>query len=185
MPWLDTDYVVTYINQVQREIPTRAALDFFAAQTPVYTATIAGLEMAHVYDMRAIVSSLYANVAAPVDLPAGQQWPPMTLTALASLPSASVGSVLPVELAWEGPLDGTRRLSLRLIAQDGTLVAQVDDGLEALNRIQLFVPPDAAPGTYGLHLMVYDAESLEPIPAGDGAQIVMVATVEVGETEKE
>jgi hypothetical protein len=181
MPWLDTDYVVTYINQVQREIPTRAALDFFAAQTPVYTATIAGLEMAHVYDMRAIVGSLYANVAAPFDLPAGQQWPPMALTALRSLPSAPVGSVLPVELAWEGPLDGTRRLSLRLIAQDGTLVAQVDDGLEALNRIQLFVPPDAAPGTYGLHLMVYDAESLEPIPAGDGAQIVQVAAVEVGE----
>jgi len=181
MPWLDTDYVVTYINQVQREIPTRAALDFFAAQTPVYTATIAGLEMARVYDMRAIVADLYANVAAPVDLPAGQQWPPMTLTALRSLPSAPVGSVLPVELTWAGPLDGTRRLSLRLIAADGTLIAQVDDGLDTVNRIQLFVPPDAAPGDYGLHLMVYNAETLDPIPTADGQQIVQVASVQVGQ----
>ena len=180
MPWLDTDYVVTYINQVQREIPTRAALDFFAAQTPVYTATIAGMQMAHVYDLRAIVADLYANVAAPVELPAGQQWPPMTLTALRSLRSAPAGSVLPVELAWDGPQDGTRRLSLRLIAADGTLVAQVDDGLDALNRIQLFVPPDATPGAYGLHVMLYNAETLEPITAADGQQIVVVAEVEVG-----
>ncbi len=181
MPWLDTDYVVTYINQVQREIPTRAALDFFAAQTPVYTASIAGLEMAHVYDMRAIVAALYAGVAAPEPLPAGQQWPPMTLTAFASLPSVPVGSVLPVELTWQGPLDGTRRLSLRLIAADGTLVAQVDDGLDAVNRIQLFVPPDAVPGDYSLHLMVYDAETLDPIPAADGQQIVQVADIQIGD----
>lgn len=105
----------------------------------------------------------------------------MTLTALASLPSAPVGSVLPVELTWEGPLDGTRRLSLRLIAEDGTLVAQVDDGLDTVNRIQLFVPPDAAPGSYGLHLLLYNAETLEPIPAADGQQIVQVASVEVGD----
>ena len=126
-------------------------------------------------------ASLYADVAAPVPLPAGQQWPPMTLTALASLPSAPVGSVLPVELTWAGPLDGTRRLSLRLIAADGTLVAQVDDGLDAVNRIQLFVPPDAVPGDYSLHLMVYDAETLDPIPAADGQQIVQVADIQIGD----
>ena len=74
-----------------------------------------------------------------------------------------------------------RRLSLRLILADGTLVAQVDDGLESLNKIQLFVPPDAVPGPYGLHLMVYDAESFEPIPAPDGQQIVQVTTVQVGD----
>ena len=88
--------------------------------------------------------------------------------------------MLPVELAWDGPFDGTRRLSLRLIAEDGTLVAQVDDGLEATMKLRLFVPPDAEPGPYGLHLMVYNADSLDPIPAADGQQIVQVATVQVG-----
>ena len=88
--------------------------------------------------------------------------------------------MLPVELAWDGPFDGTRRLSLRLIAEDGTLVAQVDDGLEALNKIRMFVPPDAVPGPYGLHLMVYNADSLDPIPTADGQQIIQVATVQVG-----
>jgi hypothetical protein len=180
MPWLDVDYVVTYINQEQREIPTKAAVDFFARQTPVFTSTIGGMDMARVYDMRTIVADLYANVADPVDLPAGMQWPPVTLTALRTQPTAPVGSVLPVQLAWEGPLAGTRQ-SLRLFAADGTLIAQVDDGLEALNNLQLFVPPDAMPGSYDLHLLVYDSESLEPILAAGGQQIVRVATVEVGE----
>jgi hypothetical protein len=180
MPWLDVDYVVTYINQIQRDIPTKEAVDFFARQTPVFTSTISGMEMAKVYDMRAIVANLYADVAPSQELPAGLQWPPMTLKTLRSLPSASVGSVLPVELEWEGPLDGTRRLSLRLIAEDGTLVAQVDDGIDARNDIQMFVPPDAVPGPYGLFLMVYDAETFEPSAAADGQQIVRVATVAVG-----
>ena len=56
----------------------------------------------------------------------------------------------------------------------------LDDGLDALNRIQLFVPPDAAPGDYGLHLMLYEAETLEPIPAADGREIVQITSVQVG-----
>ena len=104
MPWLDVDYVVTYINQVQRDIPTKEAVDFFARQTPVFTSTISGMEMAKVYDMRAIVATLFEDVAAPQAAPAGIQWPPMALTALRTLPSAPVGSVLPVELEWQGPI---------------------------------------------------------------------------------
>ena len=114
------------------------------------------------------------------EVSAGIQWPPMTLTALRTLLRAPVGSVLPVELTWDGPFDGTRRLSLRLIAEDGTLVAQVDDGLEATMKLRMFVPPDAEPGPYTLNLMVYNADSLDPIPAADGQQIVQVATVQVG-----
>jgi hypothetical protein len=181
MPWLDVDYVVTYINQVQRDIPTQEAVEFFARQTPVFTSTISGMDMAKVYDMRSIVAALYAAGTDPVAQPAGAQWPPMTLATLRTLPNAPAGSVLPVELGWEGPFDGTRRLSLRLIAADGTLVAQVDDGLEALNKIQMFVPPDAAPGMYGLHLLLYDANSFEPIPAAGGQQLVQIAQVQVGQ----
>lgn len=65
--------------------------------------------------------------------------------------------MLPVELTWDGPLDGTRHYSLRLIAANSTPVAQVDDGLDTVNRIQLFVSPDAAPRSYGLHLKLYYA----------------------------
>ncbi len=44
----------------------------------------------------------------------------------------------------------------------------------------MFVPPDAVPGQYGLHLMVYNADSLDPIPTADGQQIIQVASVQVG-----
>ena len=91
MPWLDVDYVVTYINQVQRDIPTKEAVDFFARQTPVFTSTLNGLDMAKVYDMRAITAKLYEDVAAPQEVPADIQWPPMTLTALRTLPQRAGG----------------------------------------------------------------------------------------------
>jgi len=49
VPWYETDYVVFYINQVQREIPTRGTVEFFKGLKPEYTVKLAGLEYAWVY----------------------------------------------------------------------------------------------------------------------------------------
>ena len=47
-------------------------------------------------------------------------------------------------------------------------------------NLQMFVPPDAVPGSYRLHLMVYYSDDLEPIPTAVGRRIIQVATVQVG-----
>ncbi|MEZ4610895.1 MAG: hypothetical protein R2838_11750 [Caldilineaceae bacterium] len=52
MLWLDSDYAVVYINQVQRQIPSPEGIAWFDARTPVHTVRFRGLELARIYDMR-------------------------------------------------------------------------------------------------------------------------------------
>ena len=179
MPWLDVDYVVTYINQVQRDIPTPTAIDFFEHQLPVFTVEIGGMEMAKVYHMRTIMDLLAASAESPIDLTAGWQWPGLTLSELQTVQGAPAGSTMPVTMRWSGTSERDLKVSLRLISDDDTLVAQRDVGLGEKIQLTLFVPPDAAPGPYGLHLMVYEAETLEPVSAEDGQQIIEVAPIEI------
>jgi hypothetical protein len=48
-PALAADYVVLYLNQVQRELPTEGALQFFRAVPPAHTITLNGLDYAWIY----------------------------------------------------------------------------------------------------------------------------------------
>jgi 4-amino-4-deoxy-L-arabinose transferase-like glycosyltransferase len=48
-PGLAADYVVLYVNQVQRELPSAGALQFFRSTTPVYTVTLHGIDYAWIY----------------------------------------------------------------------------------------------------------------------------------------
>lgn len=181
MPWLDADYVVLYINQVQREIPTKAAVDFFLDETPVHTVSVQDMTMARVYDLNAIVAELLASAPPAEALPMPAQWTAPRLTAFRSLRSAPIASALPVELAWESLPERELKASLRLFSEDGTLVAQQDRRLEPEMLLTLFVPPDAVPGPYSLLMMVYDEESHDPMPAEDGQELVTMAAIELTE----
>jgi hypothetical protein len=48
-PGLAADYVVFYINQVQRQLPSEGVLQYFQAIPPVHTVTFNGIEYAWVY----------------------------------------------------------------------------------------------------------------------------------------
>jgi hypothetical protein len=48
-PGLAADYVIFYVNQVQREIPSVGALQFFQAEPPAHTVTLNGTEYAWIY----------------------------------------------------------------------------------------------------------------------------------------
>jgi hypothetical protein len=48
-PGLAADYVVLYVNQVQRELPSPGALQFLRAAPPVYTVTLHGIDYAWIY----------------------------------------------------------------------------------------------------------------------------------------
>lgn len=48
-PGLAADYVVLYVNQVQRALPSAGALQFFRSTTPVYTVTLHGIDYAWIY----------------------------------------------------------------------------------------------------------------------------------------
>jgi 4-amino-4-deoxy-L-arabinose transferase-like glycosyltransferase len=48
-PGLAADYVVLYINQIQRQLPSPGALQFFQAASPVYTVTLHGIGYAWIH----------------------------------------------------------------------------------------------------------------------------------------
>ncbi len=48
-PGLAADYVVLYVNQVQRELPSAGALQFFRSKAPVHTVTLHGIDYAWIY----------------------------------------------------------------------------------------------------------------------------------------
>lgn len=48
-PGLAADYVVLYVNEVQRQLPSSGALQFFQAASPVYTITLRGIDYAWIY----------------------------------------------------------------------------------------------------------------------------------------
>jgi hypothetical protein len=49
---LNADYVVLYIQQWQRQTPSKEVMDYFARMTPVFVARIGNLDYAQVYDLR-------------------------------------------------------------------------------------------------------------------------------------
>jgi 4-amino-4-deoxy-L-arabinose transferase-like glycosyltransferase len=48
-PGLAADYVVFYVNQLQRQLPSQGALQFFRSTPPVYTVTINSIDYAWIY----------------------------------------------------------------------------------------------------------------------------------------
>ncbi|MCB0209113.1 MAG: glycosyltransferase family 39 protein [Anaerolineae bacterium] len=48
-PGLAADYVILYINQLQRELPTNGALQFYRAVPPAHVVTLNGLDYAWIY----------------------------------------------------------------------------------------------------------------------------------------
>jgi hypothetical protein len=127
----------------------------------------------------------------------GGEWTPLglrfgeTVEAVeASLPSVQVapGEPLPVVLRWQRVADGDVQRPLKarvaLYDADGARISQRDERLlndrhvlpaewsptdRPLNVYLLDVPDDLAPGSYSIGLLVYDAESLEPVSLLDGA----------------
>jgi hypothetical protein len=48
-PGLAAAYVVLYVNQIQRQLPTAGALQYFQAEPPAHVVTINGLDYAWIY----------------------------------------------------------------------------------------------------------------------------------------
>ena len=109
MPFLDVDYVVLYINQIQRDIPTKTVIDYFMNQAPVFEAVRDGFVLARVYDMHAILDTLAAEAPPVQDMPVAVQWPDLALTALRTLPAVAIPAALPVELSFTGNVGGNAR----------------------------------------------------------------------------
>jgi hypothetical protein len=146
---------------------------------------------------------------APNMRPLTVTFPPAVRTVEASLPDDPVmpGGEAPVVVRWQRYVGGeaTRPLKARvaLYGADGARIFQRDERLlndrhrlpaewspddRPLNVYLLDVPADLAPGLYSIGLLVYDADTLEPLgmvdSAGNPAGVeAIIGTVEVIEGE--
>jgi 4-amino-4-deoxy-L-arabinose transferase-like glycosyltransferase len=163
-PGLAADYVVFYINQTQRLLPSEGALQFFkTAASPVYTVTLNGLDYAWIYPS----ASLQHVFAGEVRLVGQAELLGYNLTDEAHQPVASAypESVVLLSLFWEWQgqaADDKLRISLvddnlqtRGYGNPIETIAPVpraewQDGMVVRDDFALVIFPDTPPGEYRL-----------------------------------
>ena len=124
---------------------------------------------------------LYGRVDQPLEpLAVEASWPAVSLASLHSRREVNAGDPLPIDLSLAGQLDGTWKLSARLLDASGALVSQQDTAaLPGTAMLTLFVPPGAAPGAYALHMIVYNGETLAPAADSQGRLSTPLAVITV------
>ncbi|MBI1880349.1 MAG: hypothetical protein HYR94_19370, partial [Chloroflexi bacterium] len=162
-PGLAADYVVFYINQTQRQLPSEGVLQYFQTRSPVYTVTLNGLDYAWIYPSVGMQHVLPGEVR----LVGQSELVGYNLTDEAGQPVASAypESVvfLSVYWEWQGQAEG---VELRVSLVDDTnktrgygnpietvaLVPRAEwlDGMVARDDFALVIFPDTPPGEYRL-----------------------------------
>ncbi|GAB4442251.1 MAG: hypothetical protein Fur0044_38670 [Anaerolineae bacterium] len=106
------------------------------------------------------------------------------------------GATLPVLLRWttDQPLPTDYTVFLHLLAADGRLVAQHDAfptwltpqptsqwplRQPVLDRHELKLPADLAPGNYTLQVGVYDVQTLQRLPLPDGSDVFILGQLQI------
>jgi len=185
VPWYDTDYVISYINQVQRDIPTPATVSFFRSQQPEVVVHIKGLDYAAVYKVPQEVppeAYPYEHVRM-VDF--GQEVRLLGWEVEKELAELEGLYYLDITIYWQSlqPITENYRVYLKLVDSDGQvwreddsnpifglfLTSQWEEGVILRDRHGLEVPPHAPPGVYYVGLGLFDPELGKGLnPAGDG-----------------
>jgi hypothetical protein len=184
--WYESDYVVFYINQVQRGLPDAQTLAFLRSLEPEYTVRLRGLEYAWIYKV---------PEAVPEDAYPFEQVALVDLDDKVRLLGYDVGEVtieadgkayLPLTLYWQnlGPLDANYRLYLKLIngvyhiwgqqegylLWDGFMTSTWQEGVVIRDDRQIEVLLGTPPGAYQVTvnwLEPYSGLSLQPTGGGD------------------
>ncbi|MFN8458467.1 MAG: glycosyltransferase family 39 protein [Anaerolineae bacterium] len=161
-PGLAADYVVFYVNQTQRLLPSEGALQFFQSVPPVYTVTINGIDYAKIYP-----SVGMQHVWRRIRLVGQSELLGYNLTSEAGQPvsNAYPESVVLVSLYWEwqGQAEGDK-IGLSLVDGNnktrgwGNPIetfaplprAEWQEGMVVRDNFALVIFPDTPPGDYHL-----------------------------------
>ncbi len=193
-PGLAADYVVFYVNQTQRQLPSEGALQFFqVSASPVYTVTLNGLDYAWIYPSLRLPYTL----AGEVRLVGQSELLGYRLTDEAGQPvtMAYPESVVLISLYWEWQGQAAEdKLRLSLVDADnqtrgyGNPVetfapvarAEWQDGMVVRDDFALVIFPDTPPGEYRLVAWIErpaTGETVGVFPLDETLQIVLRPTV--------
>lgn len=159
-----TGYLVVYVSQVQRGLPSQPFEQFFADETPLHTVRIHGVDYAWIYAVPPPVAEARPAAFGDALRLRGFTW--------STPPRAGDTAVL--RLQWEPakPLDRDYVLFVHLVQSDGQRVGQIDLPLPTstwqTGRYPHTELPLAMPArlTDELHVLIgfYDPVSLERLP---------------------
>lgn len=175
-PSLAADYVVIYVNQVQRQLPDPGALQFIQREPPVYTVRLHGIDYAWIYRMPGLKHIIggKARLVGQAELlgfdlegVTGEE-PPQTRP----------GDSFRLHLYWEW--QGKSRenpIVISLVDYDGKSWGKVEplpepewtpfeqwkEGMVGRSDYLVTVSPDAPPGLYQLKSWIYNPQKNEVI----------------------
>ena len=126
-------------------------------------------------------ATLYGRVDRPPDsVPIDAAWSALRVASLATWREVSPGDPLPIDFTLEGQLDGTWKVSARLVDGSGAVVWQQDTAAVPGNlTLTLFAPPGTRTGEYSLHFVVYNAATQAAAVDVAGQSATPLATIKV------
>ncbi len=117
-----------------------------------------------------------------VSLPVTAEWHAVQVTSLTGYDRADPGEVLPIDMAVAGQIDGSLKMSVRLVDPNGQTVAQQDVTLMPSVKLGLLVPPHGVAGDYTLAAVVYDTNTVEPLLDQTGNQVANLSEITVSDS---
>jgi hypothetical protein len=184
---LTADYVVFYVNQVQRQTPDPGLVAYFQAREPAYVVRFKGVEWAWVYPGPHMAHPVTGETQIE-----GRAW----LLGYSLADNAQPGNPLPITLYFRvlGNLPVTETFDVRLAAGDGRLLGEWRDagrpnGWTANAIVEwhgsLSLPADLPPGLYRLDVGLRATDSGERFarfqwPAEDEGWLKVTSSTEGG-----
>jgi hypothetical protein len=170
------DYVVPYINTLQRGAEADVLAPYLNGGAPMHTVQINGIEYARVYQGPHFPTG--ADLNADFD---GQTRLLRYDSAPGSGPMRATEEAT-VLLRWDRPTTNGERVLVSIVGADGRAIVQDErqlgaDGPDAqgqpgdLHRLAL--PKQVTPGTYQLIVRVQDGRSRAAVPVAGGEQLAL------------
>jgi hypothetical protein len=174
-PGLAADYVVFYINQVQRRLPSDGVLAYFQQSKPVHTVTLNGLDYAWIYQAPGVshIIGEDTRLVGQGEL-LGFEWTDKEGRVIESIPSNSVAQ-LHLYWEWQGKTTANP-IQVSLIDANGitwgwgypqteTTVNEHSrlDGQIVIDDYDVAVFPGTPPGQYYLQFWIEKADTGEVI----------------------
>jgi hypothetical protein len=188
----DADYAAVFVQDWQRQLPSRKAAAYFQQLTPEKTIALNGLDYVHLYNMHDAPLPDYVT-----DWGEAIRLVNFQLPAAMILPGETVRAVF--YLVNQAPIETNLNVLVRVVGADGTEIARSEgwpwgaatstwqEGMLWPDGHDLAIPADTPPGYYRVELGFYDPATQTHLPAIQAAtgqplgDLATIDTLQVGE----
>ena len=183
-PWTQADYMVIYINQLQRQIPNQKVLSFFQSLTPEHVVNLAGLDYAWVYRVPKDIPPDVSPYQFPVNQDFGGKVRLLGYDVDEGLTEFEGDQYLVITFYWQclEPVGDNYRLYLKLINAvhhvwgeqesypiwDGFMTAEWGPGVVIRDVHGIIVKPGTPPGSYLITVEWLQPYTQHTLPPADG-----------------